>query len=89
MGATVAEKRPVKIALEADKDYYYCSCGLSENQPFCDGSHKGTEFSPVKFSVKESSERWLCQCKATGDQPFCDGKHKTLTEEQVGTKLPD
>ena len=89
MGATIAAKRPVKESLSPGKDYYYCACGLSKNQPYCDGSHKGTEFSPVKFSVEKETEVWLCQCKATSNKPFCDGSHKVLTEDQVGTKLPD
>lgn len=59
-------------------DYYWCSCGKSNNQPFCDGSHKGTEFSPVKFTITENDDKYLCGCKQTTDAPFCDGTHNTL-----------
>jgi CDGSH-type Zn-finger protein len=56
------------------KNYYYCSCGLSQNQPFCDSSHKGSAFKPLKFSLDERSERLhLCGCKLTSQAPFCDG----------------
>ena len=54
------------------------ACGQSKRQPFCDGSHKTTEFTPVKFSVTEAQKVWLCGCKKTGSKPFCDGTHKKL-----------
>lgn len=59
-------------------DYWWCSCGQSKNQPCCDGSHKGTEFSPVKFTVTEKKDYTLCGCKRTQHPPFCDGTHKKL-----------
>ena len=78
MTAHVAAKCPIKVDLEAGKDYWYCTCGLSLAQPFCDGHHKGTGISPLKFSVEKTGPAWLCQCKQTANQPFCDGTHKTL-----------
>lgn len=68
-------KQPVKVKLEANKTYYWCSCGKSKNQPFCDGSHKGSEFEPKAFSVSEDSSPWLCVCKKTANAPYCDGSH--------------
>jgi CDGSH iron-sulfur domain-containing protein 3 len=74
----IAGTAPIKVAVEAGKDYFWCSCGQSKNQPFCDGSHKGSEFSPVKWSAEESGDKWFCSCKQTNGQPFCDGSHKAL-----------
>ena len=74
----IAKKGPYVVELEADKDYYWCSCGRSENQPFCDGSHKGTIFEPVKFSVDEEKKYGLCGCKHTKNKPFCDREHSKL-----------
>lgn len=66
---------PIEVHLEAGKQYYWCSCGRSKNQPFCDGSHKGTDFEPKAFSVDTSKSVWLCACKKTANAPFCDGAH--------------
>lgn len=74
----VAAKAPSKVALEAGKDYWWCACGRSQNQPFCDGSHKGTGLTPQKVSVAANNDYWLCACKQTRKSPFCDGTHKTL-----------
>ncbi|MCF7925735.1 MAG: CDGSH iron-sulfur domain-containing protein [Candidatus Izimaplasma sp.] len=67
---------PKKVSLEKDKTYYWCQCGQSNNQPFCDGSHKTTPFTPVKFSPKETQDYYLCMCKQTGNAPYCDGSHR-------------
>ena len=78
MNAHIASKFPVKVELESGKDYWFCACGLSAGQPFCDGSHKGSGFAPLKFAAENSGPAWLCQCKRSANQPFCDGKHKTI-----------
>ena len=74
----VAAKAPVKVSLEAGKDYWWCSCGQSKKQPFCDGSHKGGSFTPMKYTAQKSGDHWLCACKHTSKQPLCDGSHKSL-----------
>lgn len=73
----IAAKSPAQPTLEAGT-YFWCACGRSANQPFCDGSHKGTGFSPLQFKIEEKKEVWLCRCKHSGHKPFCDGTHKTL-----------
>ena len=74
---TIAQKSPYAVEL-APGDYWWCACGKSKSQPFCDGSHKDTGFVPVKFEITEATKVWLCGCKHSGDKPFCDGKHKSL-----------
>ena len=75
---TIAAKAPIKVTLEAGKDYWWCSCGKSAKQPFCDGSHKGSSFVPTKFTAEKSGDAWLCACKHSKKGAFCDGTHKTL-----------
>lgn len=70
-----AGEKPIKVTLEVDKNYAWCSCGLSEKQPFCDGKHKGTAMSPHIFKVTEECIKNLCTCKASENLPFCDGTH--------------
>ena len=84
----IAAKSPKKVELEAGKDYYWCRCGKSKNQPFCDGSHVGSDITPLKFSVEKSGTAALCQCKASGNAPFCDGTHATLGDLEVGDTAP-
>jgi CDGSH-type Zn-finger protein len=74
----VAGKAPIKIAVEAGKDYWWCSCGKSAKQPFCDGSHKGSSFAPMKYTADKTGDAWFCACKGTGKSPLCDGAHKKL-----------
>lgn len=86
--AVIAARFPIKVSLEAEKKYYWCQCGLSKKQPFCDGSHVGTGIKPLEFVAKESGDKYLCQCKQTHDAPFCDGTHKTLPEGVTEMELP-
>jgi CDGSH-type Zn-finger protein len=71
-----AADSPFAVPVEAGKDYWWCACGLSKNQPFCDGSHKGGPFTPMKYSAAESKTVYFCGCKASGNKPLCDGSHK-------------
>ena len=75
---TIAGRAPISAEVEAGKSYFWCACGRSQNQPFCDGSHKGTEFTPVRFDAPESRTVWFCACKRTGARPLCDGSHNRL-----------
>ncbi len=69
---------PYAVDVEAGKNYFWCSCGESSNQPFCDGSHKDTEFTPVKYTAEESKKVFFCGCKITGNVPLCDGSHNNM-----------
>ena len=66
---------PVGVNVLEGKSYFWCTCGKSLKQPFCDGSHKGTEFSPLVFKAEQSKKVFFCTCKLTKDQPLCDGSH--------------
>jgi CDGSH-type Zn-finger protein len=74
---TIAQKAPYVLELPAGT-YWWCACGRSANQPFCDGSHKDTSFTPVKLEISEPTKVWLCGCKHSGNKPHCDGAHKKL-----------
>ena len=74
----VAQKGPYPVELEAGKSYFWCACGRSASQPFCDGSHAGTGLIPVKFEATETKTAYLCGCKHTANKPFCDGSHSRL-----------
>jgi len=73
----IADTKPVVLELEPGA-YYWCSCGRSSNQPFCNGAHKNTGFAPLKFEVTEKRSVALCNCKHTGNSPYCDGSHSKL-----------
>jgi CDGSH-type Zn-finger protein len=74
----VAQRGPFGVAVEAGRKYFWCACGRSKAQPFCDGSHKGTGLAPVMFTADKGEELWFCGCKASGAKPFCDGSHNSL-----------
>ncbi|HHL22226.1 MAG TPA: CDGSH iron-sulfur domain-containing protein [Aliiroseovarius sp.] len=74
----IAQKAPYPVEVEEGKNYFWCACGRSKNQPFCDGSHKGTGFSPVKYTAEATKKVFFCGCKHTAKPPLCDGSHKNL-----------
>jgi CDGSH-type Zn-finger protein len=71
-----ATNAPFAVDVEQGKDYYWCACGKSQTQPFCDGAHLGSAFLPVKYSPDIDKQVFLCGCKGTGNKPLCDGSHK-------------
>jgi len=78
MKGTIVQKGPIAVELEAGKTYYWCSCGTSQHQPFCDGSHQGTDFTPKAHTAAASGTAYLCGCKQTNAAPMCDGSHAKL-----------
>jgi len=77
--AKIAGTTPIKVSLEAGKKYAWCSCGESQNQPFCDGAHKGSSFSPKVFVAEESKDVHFCTCKLSDrEMGLCNGAHKAL-----------
>ena len=78
----IAAAAPIAAPLEAGKQYAFCTCGHSANQPFCDGSHKGTGFAPQMFTAEKDGDAYLCQCKHSGNAPFCDGSHSKLPTDE-------
>ena len=77
----IADNKPIAVELEQGKQYYFCTCGRSASQPFCDGSHQGTSFVPKAFTAEKSEVAYLCACKHSNNAPFCDGSHSKLTAE--------
>jgi CDGSH-type Zn-finger protein len=78
----VASKSPYPVDVEAGKAYWWCQCGLSKSQPFCDGTHKGGAFAPVKYQAAAAGKVWFCGCKHSAKAPLCDGSHKALDAKQ-------
>jgi len=82
---TIAGRKPKATELTKGEEYYFCACGDSSNQPFCDGSHKNTPFKPVAFTAKETDTAYLCMCKRSNNLPYCDGTHAKLKDEDTST----
>jgi len=76
----IAQRSSYKVELEPGKSYWWCACGKSANQPFCDGSHKGSEFSPKEFTVEVKKLYSVCGCKHSKNGHLCDGTHRDLPE---------
>nr|WP_262693512.1 CDGSH iron-sulfur domain-containing protein [Kordiimonas aquimaris] len=74
----IADTKPLATELVEGKTYFFCTCGKSKTQPFCDGSHKGSDFMPHKFTAEKTGTAYLCMCKKTGNVPFCDGTHNSI-----------
>lgn len=77
----------MKVTLKKGATYFWCACGRSDRQPFCDGSHAGTSMTPRKFDASSDGDAYLCMCRQTSTPPFCDGTHKKLSADQKGTEL--
>jgi CDGSH-type Zn-finger protein len=74
----IAQKAPFPVEVTEGKTYFWCACGKSAKQPFCDGSHKGTDFAPVKYTAEKDGKAFFCGCKHSDSQPLCDGSHAKL-----------
>ena len=74
----IAQKSPFPVEVTEGKSYFWCSCGRSQNQPFCDGSHKGTSFAPQKWTAEKDGRAFFCGCKSSAKAPLCDGAHSRL-----------
>ena len=85
----IFRRKPFLVEVQAGKTYFWCSCGHSGNQPFCDGSHKDTGFEPLKWKADADGERLFCACKHTKEQPFCDGAHNQLSDKYAEAKEGD
>jgi thiamine pyrophosphate-dependent acetolactate synthase large subunit-like protein/nitrite reductase/ring-hydroxylating ferredoxin subunit/CDGSH-type Zn-finger protein len=81
--AYIADTKPKAVELKAGETVWWCSCGRSKNQPFCDGSHQGTGFEPVEFTADKDDRYFMCLCKQTGKPPMCDGSHKQITQDDL------
>ncbi len=83
-----AKRSPIPVDVTADQTYYWCTCGLSKKQPFCDGSHAGTKFVPQAWKATATETKYFCACKQTANAPFCDGKHTKMPADAEGKSYP-
>mgnify|MGYP001253435809 FL=1 len=74
----IPQKTPLPVDVEEGRKYFWCSCGKSDRQPFCDGSHQGTEFLPLTYVAETTRTLYFCACKHTRGAPLCDGSHNSL-----------
>jgi len=76
--AIIAQKAPYPVEVTSGKKYFWCACGRSQKQPFCDGSHEGTGITPLAWTAEKDKTVYFCGCKQTANTPLCDGKHNAL-----------
>lgn len=74
----IAQKSPIPVEVKAGQTYYWCSCGKSASQPFCDGAHKESDFAPKPYTAEKDGTAYFCGCKHSGNGALCDGTHKNL-----------
>jgi len=84
----IADNKPVRVEVKKGEENFFCVCGKSTNQPYCDGSHTGSEYKPLQFTAEETGEAFLCQCKHSNTLPYCDGTHKKFSDDLVGLEGP-
>ena len=84
----IADNKPAKVSLSKGEEYYFCTCGRSKGQPFCDGSHAGTSFTPQVIVAEEDGDAFLCACKHSNTRPYCDGTHQKFADDQIGKEGP-
>ncbi len=85
----VVDVKPQKVSLVKGEESYFCTCGRSNNQPFCDGSHKGSKFTPKGFTAESDGDAYLCLCKQSSNFPYCDGSHKNISADLIGKPGPE
>lgn len=83
----VADTKPIAVDLKKGEKYFYCTCGRSSKQPFCDGTHAGTAFRPKVFVAEADGKAFLCRCKQSGSAPFCDGTHAQISSDLIGKEV--
>ena len=74
----IAQKAPFQVNVTEGESYWWCACGLSKKQPFCNGAHKGTEFKPLEYKANRSKDVYFCGCKRSANKPLCDGSHSAV-----------
>lgn len=84
----IADNNPMQVNVKKGEEYYFCACGRSNNQPFCDGSHEGTGIEPKAFTAGQDGELSICMCKHSSSFPFCDGTHQQFSNEKIGSEGP-